>query len=634
MKKILILILACLLIVTGCSSSDKQENDLSFTAGTYLGTGIGRNGNVEVEVVFDETSIISVEVTNHAETESIAKTPIERIPSDIVDNQTLNVDVVSAATITSDAIIEAVADCVAQAGGDVEFLENKEKENQGETETIKDSAQVVIVGGGGAGMAAALSAAEAGAESIIVIEKTATLGGNAALSGGYFASAVQPGTSTLTMSDVQLAEIKRSLELEPVDEHMSSWQESISKDISEYEANNSTYLYDSAELAALQYYEESGFTADPILLYDMCLNAGEVFEWVSDLGFEWIEQPYGIVGSMWTRWNSSSVGKNGFGYIELFMKEIEEKDYPVEYIMEVSANELIIEDGAVVGVKGVGADNTNYEIMAENGVILSTGGFSANPEMREEYNTLWAYVGEDMPNTNSPAMQGDGIEMAKAVDASHTDIGKIQLLPVSDPETGSISTVVGDSTNMYVNKEGIRFVDESGTRDEIAGAILEQTDGVMYIISSQENAGIDADGNNGSGVSLQVLLDDNKVLMADTLEELAVLMNVDPEVFVASVDTFNASVSGATDEFGRIRYNDNTAIGEGPYYACLRIPAAHISKGGLTVDVNTSVINNDGEVVKGLFAAGEVTGGRFRNGLPEAFTSGKTAGEYVTNINK
>lgn len=279
-------------------------------------------------------------------------------------------------------------------------------------------------------------------------------------------------------------------------------------------------------------------------------------------------------------------------------------------------------------------DGTPYILKADKGVVIATGGFSANVEMREKYNTVWEYLGETIPTTNSPAITGDGIVMAEAAGANLVGMGYIQLAPIGDPITGTPSMMIGASTNLMVNKEGVRFVNETERRDVIAGAELEQTDGQMWLISDSRNVGLREDGTNNYGVSVQSAMDAGICFMADTLGELAEKIGVDPEVLAATVEEFNQCVkNGADPAFGRAVYEDNSDILEGPFYASLNSPAVHHTMGGIEIDVDTHVIGTDGQIIPGLYAAGEVTGGIHggnrlgANAIADALTFGRIAGK-------
>ena len=274
-------------------------------------------------------------------------------------------------------------------------------------------------------------------------------------------------------------------------------------------------------------------------------------------------------------------------------------------------------------------------------MILATGGFGANVEMRQKYNTIWADLGENIPTTNSPAITGDGIVMAQAVGAGLVGMEKIQLLAIADPETGALDAHVGDATSICVNKEGKRYVNETERRDVLAAAALNQTDGIFYIISSTQNSDLDENGYNSYGLQIDDLVAAGEVYRADTLEELAEQIGMDPAVLVDSVKKFNEAVtSGYDPEFGRTVFNTHALIEDfGPYYACPRSPAVHHTMGGVCVDVDTHVLREDGSKIDGLYAAGEVTGGLHGsnrlggNAITDCLTNGRIAGLNVVSEN-
>ena len=193
-KKYICLLLAAALCLSACSTTSTEATtaaateeataaettaadteDGMFQPGTYTGVGTGRNGDITVEVVFDANSIVSVTVTDHTETDGIADPALERIPAEIVEYQSLAVDTVSSATLTSEGILQAVEDCVTQAGGDVEALKQPIKTGEVEKTEETRTADVVVAGSGISGLTAAIAAAEAGAD-VVVIEKEATTG--------------------------------------------------------------------------------------------------------------------------------------------------------------------------------------------------------------------------------------------------------------------------------------------------------------------------------------------------------------------------------------------------------------------------------------------------------------------------
>ena len=599
MKKFVSMLL-CLCMALSLTAFAAAEG---YNAGAYEGTGAGRNGDIVVSVTFSDSAIEAVEVVSHSETPGIGDAPIERIPAEIVKYQSLAVDAITGATLTSDGIVAAVADAVVKAGGDAEALRAVAIEQEVSTEQIDKTADVIILGGGGAGMAAAVAAAEKGA-SVIVVEKTAALGGNTVRSGGYMNAATYTAQNA-NMTEGQMETVMELATEEPRNEVQAKWQETVLREVEEYKASGATYLFDSPSFHALQTYKGGDYEATPELVESMCLNAPEAFEWLKEMGFDWRDYSVAVIGSLWPRAQMSQTYKSGIGFIEVFTKQIEKENLSVEILYEVQATDLTVTDGRVTGAAGKGADGTTYNFTANKGVILAIGGFSANIEMRQKYNTIWADLGENIPTTNSPAITGDGIVMAEAVGAQLVGMDKIQLLAIADPETGALDAHVGDATSICVNKEGKRYVNETERRDVLAAAALKQTDGVFYIISSTQNDDLDENGYNSYGLHIDDLVAAGEVYRADTLEELAALLGMDPATLTATVDTYNAACDAGEDAaFGKNpEYLDR--IGSGPYYAICGAPYCYTTCGALDINEKYQVLAADHEtVIEGLYAVG------------------------------
>lgn len=622
------------LSLTACGGAQSSTAEAGYKAGTYEAAEKGMNGDVKVSVTFTADSIESVEVVSHAETAGLSDPAIKNIPADIVKHQSLGVDMVSGATVTSKAILGAVAACVEQAGGDVEALKAVSVDKEVNTELVEKTADVVVIGGGGAGLAAAIEASENGS-SVILIERNAYLGGNTVRTAGATAIVDAEKASTHPMTESQMAVIEELVK-KPTDEPMvQEWQKKVAADMEQYKKDGRTDLYDSVEFTALQFYFRFGESAIPERLYEMVNGSSELLPWLGDMGFPWTEQGQVIVGDNWPRWYYSTQHKGGNGYIEVMENQIKTQGLDVEIIKEVRGQELITENDRVVGVKAVSNAGQPYTLHANKGVIIATGGFAANPEMLKKYSDgRWEGV-ENLSNTNDPAMVGDGITMAEQVNAQMFDMGHLQVLPIADPADGNTKTFIGTTTGLYVNNEGVRFVDESADRDTLTRAILAQPDSEVYIISCESNNGVDENGMNIMGVSAQKILDDGKAIKADTLEELAEKMGVDPAVLKKTVEDFNTACQTGVDEaFGRTYFGGDAGnldgtpeIKEGPYYATLRKPAAHITKGGILIDEAARVLGQDNQPIEGLFAAGEVTGGTGVAGLLNALYTGRVAGQ-------
>lgn len=629
MRKITCILLALLMTVFAVSA-------LAVNSGIYTGEGQGNNGPIIVDVTFADDVITNVQITEHAETPGVCDAAIATIPNEIVQYQSLAVDAVTGATNTSNGILTAVAAAVEKAGGDVEALKSKAISKDA-GEAVEKTADVIVVGGGGAGLAAAVTASQAGA-SVIVVEKAATLGGNTVICGGYMQSAAEEFLQYAPMTDSQIQSVEEYIALEPKCERMAGWQQAVREKFDAYLASGSQNLFDCTELHMIHTYVGGDYLGDPELIEMMCNGAIDTLAWLQGQGLEFKPTTMSIVGSIWQRCKTALNYSSGNGYITTMKNTIETDALPVEYVFNCRAEHLITENGRVTGVEASLPDGTPYTFRANKGVILACGGFSANVEMRQKYDEIWGNLGPDVPTTNTATITGDGIVMGLEVNAALEGMGQIQLLPLADPQTGASNSIVGNGTCPYVNQEGVRFIDESGRRDVLAAAILAQTGSYCYVLSTPQNANLTDAGANIYGIPVQDLVDRGLVFIADTAPELAEMIGVPADALVKTVEDYNTAVANNNDPLtGRKIFSDNSALQmEGPFYACKRAPAVHHTMGGLKVNNKNQVVSEDGNVIPGLYAAGEVTGGFHGsnrlggNAVAEVLTTGRNAATNLT----
>ena len=620
MKKLTAALLVFLMMVmTGAMA-------LAYTEGTYTATAQGNNGPVTVSVTFSADAITDVTVVEHSETAGLSDRPIAEIPAAIVENQSLAVDTVSGATNSSNAILTAVADCVAQAGGDVEALKAVAVE-KAPVEDVEATYDVVVLGGGGAGLTASITAAQNGAK-VILVEKAGSLGGNTLIAGQGFNACDPERQANTEMSEALLGQLKSYLDLDPADfGAFAEVLETVKGQINDYIASGSTTLFDSPELHMLHTYmggKRTGLDGTVIepdleLARTFATNALDALEWAESIGAQWNDTTSTILGAMWPR----SHGLANGNVITILTDAA--KANGVEIVTDTRANELIVENGKVVGVKATTSEGANVTLHANSGVVLATGGFSANAPMVVEYNNYWPGLSDTMPSTNAPTMTGDGIVMAKAVGADLVGMGFAQLMPSSHPVDGSLFSGIWGSaeTQVFVNKEGKRYVNEYAERDVLSKAALEQTDGIFYIIcdnkiaKNDDVAGMEAKGN---------------VVVADTLEELAEKLGIPADTFVETIERYNSFVDAQKDDdFGKPLFGEK--IDEAPFVATPRSPSLHPTMGGVKIDTNTHVISTESNVIDGLYAAGEVTGGLHAgnrlggNAMTDFLVFGRIAGE-------
>lgn len=601
---------------------------LSLTPGTYTGEGEGYGGAIAMAVEVSEDRIVSVTAGEHGETAGISDPAFERIPEEIVKTQSVDVDAVAGCTLSSNGIIEAVKAALVEAGATEAMLAAK-ADSAGDAETaepIELATEVAVIGGGGAGFTAAVEVLRAGGQ-VIVIDKMATIGGNTRVAGSAMNAADPEMQKLKTMGESELSKIKEQIALDPADDLMAKWQESVKADIEAYEAAGDTYLYDSPDLHKLQTYVGGDYVAKPELVEILGDSALDGIDWLSELGAGWTDDISAAVGATWPRSHMPdfNMGPNGSNFVlpqEQFVRENGGEVYT-----EYTADEILMEDGRVVGVSGTTADGTPFTVRASKGVILATGGFGANVEMREAYNKHWESLDAQVPTSNVPSATGDGIVMAEAIGANLIGMEWIQL--VTGSSKGGFTASIYN--NIYVNKDGERFIREDARRDELSGAVLSQPDKMFWLISDGHTANDIMGGVDYKGNVIDEIVDDVQLFKADTLEALAEKIGADPATFVAAVDAFNAAVDGGEDPFGRQLFEYK--IDKAPFYAGYGVAMVHHTMGGVEINEACQVLDADGNVIPGFYAAGEVTGGIHGanrlggNAITDIITFGRIAGQ-------
>ncbi|MBR6787157.1 MAG: FAD-dependent oxidoreductase [Clostridia bacterium] len=617
-KTLVALVLCIAMMLTACPV-------MAMTAGTYTAEANGNNGPVKVSVTVDADKIVDVTVVEHIETPGLSDKPIADIPAAIVEYQSLAVDAIAGATRTSDAILTAVEAALVEAGADVEALKAVEIV-KGPVADVEATYDVVVLGGGGAGLTAAITAAQNGAK-VALLEKTAALGGNTLIAGQGFNAADPERQSKMEMDPALRKELESYLDLDPAEfGDFADVLETVKGQIKEYLNSGATYLFDSVELHMLHHYmggkreglDGTTITPDRALTEVFAKNALAGLEWVESLGGGWSDTTSTILGAMWPRSHGLSTGN------VIPTLETAARNAGVEIMLSTAGKELIVADGKIAGVIAETTEGGKVTLHA-NSVVLATGGFSANAAMVAKYNNYWPGMSDTMASTNAPSLSGDGIIMAEAVGADLVGMGYAQLMPSSHPVDGSLFSGVWGSaeTQVFVNKEGKRYVNEYAERDVLSKAALEQTDGIFYIICDK-----DIVGNR----DLSAMEAAGNVVLADSLEELANKLGIPADTFIAEMERYNTFVETKVDEdFGKPLFGEK--IDEAPFCATPRSPALHHTMGGVKIDTEAHVINTNGEVISGLYAAGEVCGGIHAgnrlggNAMTDFLVFGRIAGE-------
>lgn len=586
-------------------ANGEEIASVSFTAGTYTGEAYGNVSTIIVDVTVSKTAIEKIEVTTQNETPGLWDAALEGVTSQILEYQTLAVDTVTGATASSNGIIAAVTNALEQTGADLTALKVPAEKEAVTVEHIEKTADVVVVGGGGAGLVAAISAAEKGA-SVIVLEKAPFLGGNLLVFGGIYNTPDADMQSVVEMSDSVKANLEAALAAEPKnDEHAAAIAE-VKADYEAWKNAGSVGLFDSAAWYSLQTWNSGDQIANKTLVDIMCDGAYEGYLWLKELGVEFQDKVTQGAGSLYQR-THGAVKPNGSGFIFAYEDALAEYDN-VEILMETGATALVQDaNGRVVAVEATDSVGNTYTVSATNGVVLATGGFAGNVELRQEYceGETWQDLSEAVMTTNLVTVTGDGIIMAREIGANLVDMEQLQLLHLGNTFNGSTKGVIpykGRNSDevIFVNSEGNRFVAEDERRDVMCNAVLKQPGAFYWMVHDSKNI-------DPNSVTVQEYLKGGYLVKADTVEGLAEQMGVDAAVLQATIDQYNNAVTTGVDELtGRTLLV--ATIDEGPYFAAKRVPSAHHTMGGVEIDVNTHVLDTEGNWIEGLYAAGEVCG--------------------------
>lgn len=367
----------------GCAPAQKNQTQGGYKAGTYTASSNGKFAPVTVEMTFDEGSIQSARVVAHEETEYISDRAIEEVPAHIVEFQSLGVDTVSGATLTSMAVLAAAEDCVKQAGGNVKTLKSNYQAPAPSTEVVELQADVVIAGAGASGMSAAVSCAQRGAK-VIVVEKSCNIGGNGLVCGGYLEYPELPIALRPAMTETQAAEVDSKIAAAEQSSIPESYLNDLKQQWANWKASGEKACFDSVIMESIEYglpdcenFENS---------HVVTVREKEFGDWLVDSGFKF-KEAVGIVGYPWPRWAVPAEGRCGQSYFQFYDKAIQ-NGCDVQVMLNTPATELIMENNAVVGLVAVGEDGTTYNIRAKQGAVLATGGYSGNPKMLREYNQI------------------------------------------------------------------------------------------------------------------------------------------------------------------------------------------------------------------------------------------------------
>lgn len=574
-------LLAASLILGACGGKES-------TSGTFEGSGSGKHGDIKVAVTLKDGAISKIKVKESGENKVLAEPVYEQLTEEIIAKNNPKVDAISGSTATSNGYLEAVEDAIKKSGVTLAVKKNTTKTKKDKV-AKEQNFDIVVVGSGGAGFSAAVEAKQAG-KNVAIIEKMPAVGGNTLISGGEMNA---PGNW-----------VQKKLGIKG----------------------------DSVEA----YYEDTmkggDNLGDPKLVRIMAEHALESAEWLrDDIKVEFLEDQLFQFGGHSYKRALIPVGHTGQEVISKFQAKAKELNIPI--FLNMKATDLIQDDqGKVIGIKAEKEKDT-YTFHAKDAVILTTGGFGSNVEMRKEYNPE---MDERYKSTDAPGTTGDGIVMAEKIGAKLANMEYIQTYPVANPKTGMISLLADTRFDgaILVNQEGNRFVEELERRDVISKGILSQTGGYAYQIWNDD---IDAISKTKEAHQEEYdeLIKEKLLVKANTLEEAAKFFNIDYNNLKATIEKVNEYAKTGEDKDFHHR-GGLKSLENGPYYIEKAVPSVHHTMGGLVINENTEVLDKNGKAIPGLYAAGELTGviqGTNRlggNAITDIITFGRIAGKTAS----
>lgn len=726
---------------------ERKNAALSFTPGTYTGTGKGYGGSLQARVTFTENAVSDIQVTSQRETAHVGDVSFPIMTKRILAANGLAVDAVSGATFSSHALKAAVLDAAVQAGVSSRqaFIRNNVAPEE-VFETIEDTWDVVIIGGGGAGLCAAAQAAQDG-NTVLIIEKNAELGGNTLISGGTYQATDHSlvwemdrpeATTAIGFDGRQHNKVRSTVGCvndlktilgwneEPFDEQYYKTHEFVAGDIKEQSKHGvhqeflptlrqlkkeiSAYLayaepklakgtpenqliqFSTTSLHIFQTYygglrqsvDRNEWIHGDFELIRQFVEEGELLKpWLMEMGVGFTDAQSTLIGALWYRGNSMTgctADADGDGRAEryqgnwgsYFMAPLavvtgaSEKN---RVMRSTTAGELIVENGRVTGVKAKVENGADVIAHARKGVIIATGGYAANIQKVLKTNRYWSrqYLSPTIGTTNRSSLRGDGIDMATAIGAATVGEGWTQLMPLGNVADGSISYGGVENAVFISPQDGKRYVDECSERDVLSlngfkhGIEWNGARGVfLYFTPGFGGFGGGFGGFGGFGGGVAKNTPKSASCKGSELENLFQELGIEADAAAIrqTIREYDMAVmegrqpagvgkSHATGLIGSARrgadgkYDPSTyTIDDANLSMRIMAPSTHHTMGGLKVDLDRHVLDESGNAIPGLYAAGEVTGGFFGgnrlggNALTEVMASGRIAARAVNADNR
>ena len=553
---------------------------------TTQGTGVGKHGDMTVAVTFDNGRIQAIEIVKGAENPVLAKKVYTDLKAAVIASNSADLDAISGATFSSKGFLDAVKDAAKKAGVTLSKADAKAIKKVVKNIPAVSNYDVVVIGAGGAGFSAAIEAKNAGAN-VVLLEKMPAVGGNSLISGAEMNAArnwVQPKLGILD---------------------------------------------DSAERHAADTFKGGDKKGDMKVINVMTANALDAAKWCRDyLGVRFEDDNLFFFGGHSRKRALIPVGHTGTEFIAKFQAKADELGIPV--ITDMKAEELIKDKtGRVVGVKAT-SHGATYTFNAKGGVVLATGGFGANKAMVKKYNPK---IDERFKTTDAPGTTGEALYMAKRAGAQLVNMGYIQTYPICDPISGVIELIADSRFDgaIMLNQEGKRFVEELERRDVLSEAILKQTGNSCWVLWN-DNIGKISNTVKEHPTEYEAFTKQGIMATCPDLKCIADFTKMPLKQLESTVKRVSSMAGKGNDKDFHHR-GGLMDMSEGQYYVIKAVPSTHHTMGGVRINEKAQALTAKGQVIPGLWAAGEVTGvthGTNRlggNAYTDIIVFGRIAGE-------
>lgn len=527
-----------------------NEQGYGLKPGAYTATFPGRNGDITVTTLVGSNELVKIEIASHSESAQFGGKALAEMPQQMVEAQSVQVDTFSGATVTSNALKAAVADCLGQAGNAAAFSDIPEPAEASECALECD---VVVVGSGISGMAAALSAAQSGAR-VIMLEKLSLSGGAATGSGG----------AILAAGSCLQSEADGNMDPDGLVENLYRYSE------------------EKANLDVIKH---------------VVSHSAEIIDWYVGLGVQFeVGECYGTpIHYAHRALNPDGSGKSG--------SNIFNKTYPAFLaaggvcLLKTRATEIIQgSDGSVIGVKAT-KGTCEYTISCK-AAVLAAGGYEGDEELLDEWSP---HCGIQMVDSLCHVGDtGDGILMGLAAGGYFVGTGYGQTTAAYRPIPAIKVTV-----------DGLRYCDETHSEEGLDQGYQFKAfydAGAQWTYTLFDSTTIDEDALK----TLEDAEAQGNAYRGDTIEEVAAAAGVDPDGLATTVARWNQMVAAGVDEdFGCERIEDVGTYEDGPFYLVPYTMVINGTVGGLKIDEESRVLHEDGSAIKGLYAAGETCNGEY-----------------------